>query len=229
MESSVLPTEPRTDRYISVRSVLGLRALVVASLATAAVGYGVLNSEQSGRVNRVGRTVEHSLPGRSVRPGVTPMQEILRSNNSQLQLVLFCTVYWCGHKNPALRVSFSALRDTILRIAQTQGLTTVVSAVALDANPDTGLRWLSEISGFDEVSAGQQWLNVGALYHLWSDNRSVTSTPQVVVSLRKVRDSAGRILIDSNLVLLRFVGSMDMSMQTGMRDLDSLLQMLRHQ
>lgn len=80
------------------------------------------------------------------------------------------------------------------------------------------------IGGFDEVSAGGSWLNTAAIDYVWREANSIGATPQVVIALRTIRkDSPTQLRIPPITILVRMLGTHDITSMAGLQDVDSLL------
>lgn len=90
-----------------------------------------------------------------------------------------------------------------------------VIGVALDVEPDTGVRFLRELehpgARFDEVSAGNSWMNEQAIRLMWRDGAAAPLLPQVVLIERQVdaRMYPRHIEVRDDSVILNVVGRDD--------------------
>jgi hypothetical protein len=64
-----------------------------------------------------------------------------------------------------------------------------------------------EFGPFDEVSAGSNWLNAGAVDYIWRDEGAPPTLPQIVVVRRTVTVDADRIRVKEEEVIGRHVGT----------------------
>jgi hypothetical protein len=116
------------------------------------------------------------------------------------------------------------VRDSLRATARRRGIPFAFIGVALDQDPDVGLRWLQEIGGFDEISAGGGLLNAAVTEYVWRQSTGMVVTPEVIVGLRPVASATNRRLKPMNMeILLRMLGQRDILSRRGLRDVDSLL------
>jgi len=78
--------------------------------------------------------------------------------------------------------------------------------VALDWTPSAGIGWLKGIADFDEIIAGREWVNLGAIAYVWRDSSAVPALPQLVVLARTVRLENNRIVASQPQPILRLLG-----------------------
>ena len=78
-----------------------------------------------------------------------------------------------------------------------------VIGIAVDADLDAGLKFLSELGGgtpggaFDQVSVGGSWLNEQAMRFFWRTRAAVAAIPQILVIERQV--DTGAYLLDADI------------------------------
>lgn len=114
----------------------------------------------------------------------------------------------CGaSRSPALprdvKAALSLLRDS----ARVAGVPFSTVGVALDWVPAEGIDWLRRVADFDEIIAGKNWANLGAIDYLWRDSLTVPAMPQLIVVTRTIRADSARILASSPLTVLRLLGA----------------------
>lgn len=81
--------------------------------------------------------------------------------------------------------------------------------VSVDWSVSEGISHLSNITNFDEIIVGNNWLNVGAQRFMIRDMIGEASTPQVLFVTREVNSpSYGSydVIVDNNKVINRFTG-----------------------
>lgn len=79
--------------------------------------------------------------------------------------------------------------------------------VAIDDNAAAGIEYLTEVSDFDEVSAGDGWANAFAYDYVWNVASPVATVPQLIIVERTtvVQDSPFTVS-SSETLLRRYVG-----------------------
>lgn len=78
--------------------------------------------------------------------------------------------------------------------------------VALDWNPDSGIRWLATLDRFQEISAGANWLNQSSLRWMLREIPGRAATPQIVVVSRWISERGRSYDISPDSVVRRAVG-----------------------
>jgi hypothetical protein len=68
------------------------------------------------------------------------------------------------------------------------------------------LRLDEEFGPFDEVSAGSNWLNSGAVEYIWRDESVPPTLPQIVVVRRTITVDVNRIRLKQHEVIARHFG-----------------------
>lgn len=117
-----------------------------------------------------------------------------------------------------------ALRDSLRMLASLRSIPFVSIGVAIEPDPRLGIEWLDQLGGFDEVSAGQGWMNTLAAEHVWREPNALGATPQVIIVIRSIRgDDKTRLRVLPTIVLVRMVGAHDISTMAGLADVDSLV------
>ena len=101
-----------------------------------------------------------------------------------------------------LNAALSLLRDS----ADGIGARFSSVGVALDWTPSAGIGWLKGIADFDEIIAGREWVNLGAIAYVWRDSSAVPALPQLVVLARTVRLENNRIVASQPQPILRLLG-----------------------
>jgi hypothetical protein len=149
----------------------------------------------------------------------------MRDGDAQQLVMVVLGSAGCGaSRGSELLASMLAVRDSLRAIAQRRSTPFASIGVALDEDPRTGMDWLSEVGGFDEVAAGEGWINTAAVAYVWRDTTALAATPQVIVELRRIgRETTKRFSVPSGEVLIRMIGGPDISNMAGLRVVDSLL------
>lgn len=114
----------------------------------------------------------------------------------------------CGAaENPELKVAIAQLRRSLAARAFRDGKTFSSIGVALDWSVRDGLQFLATFGEFDEVMAGRNWLNAGAVHYIWRDIAGRPSLPQVLLLERSVEVTATSISIGDETLIARKVGA----------------------
>ncbi len=117
----------------------------------------------------------------------------------------------CAASNrPFLPETVKQLKLLIEEQARNRGRSFVAIGVARDWDVEAGLEHLEKFGPFDQVMAGRNWLNIGALKYIWEDVPGIAATPQVVVLDRRIETPEGRgagYAIQDAHLLVRKVGT----------------------
>ena len=100
-------------------------------------------------------------------------------------------------------------QQSVARRAVEIGARFTTIGVALDWSVRDGYEYLSRFGGFDEIMAGHQWLNTGAIQYIWRDPGGRPMLPQVVILDREVDADARVIRITGERVLARMLGTVE--------------------
>jgi hypothetical protein len=91
----------------------------------------------------------------------------------------------CGVANqPWTAGAVQQAMQMVRRRASETGLGFVALGIAKDWNIDDGVKHLTRIANFDEISVGRNWANEALVKYVWRDLPGIAATPQVVVVLR---------------------------------------------
>ena len=101
-----------------------------------------------------------------------------------------------------LKAAFGLLRDSAAAV----GARFSSIGIAIDWVPAVGVSWLKGVADFDEVIAGKNWANLGAIEYLWHDSLAVPAMPQLMVVTRIIHAGSARVVTTEPQVLLRLVG-----------------------
>ena len=113
----------------------------------------------------------------------------------------------CGWSNVE---SFVAVIDPMLRRLRDQAhdrgtLFTAIGVAVDDVEP--GLAYLQRLAAFDEVAAGNVWLNTGLREYVWGEGRAEPSTPTLVLLERRFADGLEEPLAMTTQVLKLIAGA----------------------
>jgi hypothetical protein len=99
----------------------------------------------------------------------------------------------------------SALRDALAKY-NALGQHSRVIGVAIDADAQIGVEYLSTVASFDQVSAGAGWINQLANAFIWSDSVPIASVPQLLVIRRRTTLRGERYVAVSDSIVERALG-----------------------
>lgn len=123
-------------------------------------------------------------------------------------VVVFVTMSTCVWSNRAgFDSTIKELKLTLAQDAADRGERLVLAAVALDWEPRVGLEYiLDRFGAFDEVSAGRNWWNSGALDRIWRAAQPVPETPQIFVYRRMISAGARAPVIGADSLIAHIRG-----------------------
>ena len=113
----------------------------------------------------------------------------------------------CGAtRRSGLPAAWDSLAKELASQATARGESFTTVGVAVDWDPVVGIKFLTGFSRFDEVSAGNNWLNMGAVQYIWRGVPGLPSIPQVLVIERHVTEGTTTMDVGSDHLLARRVG-----------------------
>ena len=127
------------------------------------------------------------------------------ANHREVVLVLIGASFCSGMRQAGFRPAFLAMRDTVAKRAHQAGRVFVTIGVSLDWDPEVGVGLLKTYGPFDELAAGANWENIGAVDYIWND-KGGAAIPQVVVLERSVDTDGRGFSYGSDRIVLRLVG-----------------------
>lgn len=124
---------------------------------------------------------------------------------------------WSNHES--MKGAFRSIRPMLRSVHGTSYAQVTVIGVALDEDPDIGLRFLAELgngsvgAAFDQVVVGGRWLNDEVVRFVWRERAADAATPQVVVVERPVIASSWQsdftMSVDPDRVIGKVSGATD--------------------
>lgn len=167
-------------------------------------------------VQRVHASAASAAVPTGARPGpvldATDRKKIaqwMRTASGDRTVVLFIGAEFCGaSKVPGFVPAVSAVLDTVrMRTQRDSALHISTVGVSLDPKSDVGVKYLATHGRFDQISAGENWLNDAAVRYIWRDIRGAPGLPQVVVIRRRLNYTQQGIEVGPDSLLFRKVGN----------------------
>jgi hypothetical protein len=124
----------------------------------------------------------------------------------EVQLVLVGATFCHGADSPEFQAAVVKLKENAARIIGQRGYAYSTVGVAIDWTPAEGLEFLSRFGSFDQVLAGRNWVNEGAVKYIWRDLPGSPSVPTLLIVQRDVK-LGNRIEIGAEHVLVRIEGA----------------------
>jgi hypothetical protein len=112
-----------------------------------------------------------------------------------------------GSKAPGFEEHLAAARRLVARQATVRGAVFASIGVSVDPVLEEGLALLKRYGPFDEVDAGDNWENLGTAAFFWGGLHSEAAIPQVLVVSRDVNDDGRVIVLGTERLLVRKIGS----------------------
>jgi hypothetical protein len=117
----------------------------------------------------------------------------------------------CAHsRDPDTRRAFLDIVEYERRRANAEGARLVTVGIAVDPDVGDGLTALKSIAKFDEVVAGDGFLNTGALRFAVRDFAGPLSVPQVLILSRSISRSPMSITAGPDSLQRRLVGTQEL-------------------
>lgn len=121
-------------------------------------------------------------------------------------VVVYVGMTGCGaSRDPELKAAVRRMKPLVARQAAARGVALSVSGVALDWVPDSGVAYLKGLGAWDEMTVGNNWVNLGAERHVWSAG-GTPAVPQVLVYERAVTPGRRGIAFTAGRRLASFAG-----------------------
>jgi hypothetical protein len=114
----------------------------------------------------------------------------------------FCAAY----SREGFPETVRTLREKLAGRASEAGMEFVFVGVALDWTVEDGLEFLERFGPFDEIVAGQNWLNETAIRYIWRDLPGRAAVPQVILLHREIRVDDRVIQILNEQIMTRRIG-----------------------
>lgn len=172
-----------------------MREMVAVALA---IGFGIAAAAPLKRWLPAGRgqAAAVATTDRDVSDG--PRREVL--------MVVLVSAACTWSTSPGLADSLRMLRRKLQAEASKRGFGFSTLGVAVDHDVSAGVKLLSRLGPFDQVAAGNAWLNVAAVDYIWRDVAGEPGLPQVVLVRRTVSRGPNAIVVGPDLLLERAVG-----------------------
>ncbi|MFQ5889520.1 MAG: hypothetical protein ACE5JR_05655 [Gemmatimonadota bacterium] len=150
-----------------------------------------------------------TLPDRSGDTEYEPAGE--KPQGTELVAVYIGSSTCAPCQTPELKAAIRQMKDELSRRAEGEGRRFYAIGVALDWSIEDGMELLRSTATFDEILVGRNWLNTGAIEHIWSDPGTRQLIPQVIVFEREVRWGSQEIELGPKRVLRRVGGGGEIS------------------
>ena len=113
----------------------------------------------------------------------------------------------CGFsRDSSLKDAVRRMKPLVARQAATANRALSLNGIALDWSADSGYTYLKSLGPWDEVTVGNNWVNLGATHFVWQAAAGRASIPQVVVVQRTIHALDRRIDISPDMPLRQIVG-----------------------
>jgi len=114
----------------------------------------------------------------------------------------------CGPcRTKQLKAAIQQMKPMLACQAKATGRTLAVMGVSLDWQVDTAISYLAGTAPYDEIIAGNNWVNSAALAFIWQAPDVVPSIPQVVLLEREFDPEATTITLRHQRELGRFTNA----------------------
>ena len=144
---------------------------------------------------------EAPLPGEQYIPAYkTP-------NGSELTLIYIGTSTCYACNVDYLPETIEQLKLLVQQKANAQGRTFVAQGISLDWGVKKGVEHLEKMGLFDEITAGRNWFNSGALKYIWQDIPGEAATPSLLVLERNMVSGEVGSALQNERLLIRKIGA----------------------
>ena len=133
--------------------------------------------------------------------------EIGLRSGEELGVVFIGAKFCQAHREPGFRELVEHMKVLLAERAARDSMAISVRGIALDWSIGDGIEFLESFGRFDQVSVGENWLNIGAMRYIWSEFPGHPAVPQVLVLKRLVEVKEGGIAIEEERLLKRVVGT----------------------
>lgn len=142
----------------------------------------------------------------SAPPDRAPVQQFPLGTTAEFAMVYIgsSTCVFC--QDAQLPGYLAAIRDQLGEQARAQGRASASVGISVDPSAADGVEHLGAMADFDEVVAGRNWANIGAMRYLWDDLPGQPATPQVILVSRDVVNGEDTIYLRNEAVMHRAVG-----------------------
>jgi len=113
--------------------------------------------------------------------------------------------------NPAFAPVLNASRTSVKRRALSDSVAFTSHGISVGWDVEDGFEHLQSFGGFDEVSLGRNWFNLGAERYLWNEVPGTPATPQLLVIERLIvspleKTATGGYAVLETRLLARYTG-----------------------
>ena len=132
--------------------------------------------------------------------------------NGKQIVVVYIGATSCGPcRTPEFKDVVRRMKPLLARQADSLKRPLSINGVAIDWVVDSGYAFLKEAGEWDEITVGNNWVNVGALRYIWGDTLTRPAMPQVIIYERTMSPELRRIGFGAEVRVGQFVGSDDVT------------------
>lgn len=142
------------------------------------------------------------------RPPIYREARALPDSGQTSELVsVFISASFCGaNKTVGFREAVRELNDILEVRALAENIAFRSIGISIDWDPHLGVQYLGRFGPFDEIIAGNNWLNLGTLRYIWNDFPGMGAIPQILILRRTVHNSQAALTVSNERVISRLVG-----------------------
>jgi hypothetical protein len=146
------------------------------------------------------------LQAQNASPASYAPAKLLPAGN-QLVAVFIGATHVGASRGSELAAAIREMKPILARHASAAGRPLSLVGVALDWDTDHGIAFLRELGRWDEVIAGNNWLNLGAEQHIWRAEGGRPAIPQLIIYEREISGELKGLEFGPNRLLRRIVGT----------------------
>lgn len=134
-------------------------------------------------------------------------RRVVQVSGDEFRLIFIGSTKCAYADYPPFAKTVERLKTNVRAVAVRGGLRFSTLGVAVDRNPDDGLRFIRRFGAFDEVAVGGGWLNSIAVAYMWREHAGTAGIPQVIVIRRRITYQESGIAVGQDSVIRRIVGA----------------------
>jgi hypothetical protein len=87
----------------------------------------------------------------------------------------------CSFCNESLHSEVALLKTKLKNIVNERGFKFLSTGISTSLDSKEGVKFLNNISEFDELISGGSWYNLGVYYYIWDTFKDEGSVPQIII------------------------------------------------
>lgn len=151
--------------------------------------------------------VDPRIAGLSIPAVESRRARVEENRGGEVVVVLIGMAGCAASRQPALAAAMDQIRARLRVLSSERGIPIAFWGVALDRDLSKGLRWLTSVGPFDEISVGGNWLNSQAVRFMFGGSSGPATVPQIIVFQRTIdQPSSSTLVVGPETIATRRVG-----------------------